>query len=511
MDADEPVVGEVVTAGPWIVWTGRRGSAPVEYRRARAIDLKGRLLLPAFSDAHTHFMQFAHSLRSIDLDGVTTIKEALRRIGQHATVRNGRSGWITGQGLDLNSWKDRRPTRHELDRVVPKRPAAFFTHDQHALLVNSAALRLAGIGRESIDPAGGRIERDAGGDPTGFLFETAYRLVWDRIPQPSPLEAERLILEAQVKAHEVGVAAIADMGEPGTLRAFAGLQEKGKLKVRLWKSVALKDLDSAIAVGLRSGVGDRWIKIGAVKIFLDGALGSQTAWTYKPYAGNRSNYGICRMERADFDAAVRRAAAHGLSVCVHAIGDAAVGQAIEVLRKHESRFPRCQPPRIEHLQLIDPRDVSKLVRSRIIASMQPSHLLTDRDYADRHWGQRASNAFRFRTLWDRGVIMAFGSDVPIERLAPLEGIGAAICRCRARDRRGAWYPGQRLSVWGAVWGFTVGAAIASGDTGTRGKIAPGYLADMVVLDRNIFTVKPTDIFQTQVAMTFVDGEYAYGV
>ncbi len=509
MDATEPVAGELVTHGNRIVWIGRQGSAPAEYRRAKPIDLEGRLLLPAFSDAHTHFLYFARSLNDVDLHGAKSLKEALDRIKKHSKSHGSSKDWVTGRGLDINSWKTGWPTRHDLDRIIPDRPVAIFTHDEHSLWVNSKALAIGKITADTHNPDGGKIGRDAKGNPSGMLYETAYRLVWDRLPKPTPAQDERLIRQTQSLAHQVGVAAIGDMGEAATLRAFAALAAKDQLRLRLWKSIPLQHMDDAIASGLRSGIGNEWVKIGAVKIFLDGALGSQTAWMYDPYVGDRTNRGICRMPKTEFDDVVRRATAHGLSVCVHAIGDAAVGQAIDVIGKYRDLFPVNQPPRIEHLQLLHPKDVNKLVKANIIASMQPSHLLTDRDIADRNWGGRARNAFVLRTLWDHGVIMAFGSDVPIEPIRPLDGIGAAVHRSRPKDRRGPWYPRQRLAVWEAIWGFTVGAAIAAGDQHQRGLMKPGYLADLVVLDRNIFTIDPRRIFDTQVAMTVVNGEIVY--
>lgn len=509
MDGDDPVAGELVTSGNRIVWLGRQGSAPREFQKARSIDLKGRLLLPAFSDAHTHYLYFARTLNDVDLHGAKSLREALDRIRCHVREKDKGTGWITGRGLDVNGWKSGWPTRQDLDRIVPDRPVAISTHDEHSLWVNSKALAVAKITRATSEPEGGRIGRDSKGDPTGILYETAERLVSHSIPNPTPTQDERLIRDAQSLAHKVGVAAIGDMGEAATLRAFSSLAAKDQLRLRLWKSIPLPYLDEAIKLGLRSGIGDEWVKIGSVKIFIDGALGSQTAWMYAPYSGSRTNRGICRLDKKDFEDVVRRATAHSLSVCVHAIGDAAVGQAIEVFSKYRNRFPQNQPPRIEHLQLLDPKDLKKLARSGVIASMQPSHLLTDRDIADEHWGKRAAHAFAFRTLWVNGVTMAFGSDVPIEPIRPLDGIGAAVHRAKPQDRRGSWYPRERLNVWEAIWGFTIGAAIAAGDQHQRGMLKPGYLADLVVLDRNIFTIDPRRVFDTQVAMTVVDGAIAH--
>lgn len=507
MDPDQPVAGEVVTDGHSIAWVGRRGDAPREYRRARAVDLRGRLLIPAFSDAHVHVLYWAKTMQEVNLRGAKSLSSALGRIRAHVAGNPGIE-WVTGGELDINPWGGKWPTARDLDRAVADRPAAIFTHDSHSLWVNTTALKRCGITRETLDPPGGRIIRDENGEPTGILFESpAYRLITERIPPPTTRQAQAMVLNAQSHAHAKGVASVADMGmhDNLTLDAFIELQKKGKLRLRLWKSIAKDDLDSAIRAGLRSGMGNRWIKIGSVKIFLDGALGSQTAWMKKPYTSNRRSHGVQRLSHREFTDILDRASAGHISACVHAIGDAAVHEAIVTLARFRRKFPKSQPPRIEHVQLIDPADIPILARGGIIASMQPSHLLTDRDYADQHWGKRARWAFACRTLWESGVPLAFGSDVPIEPLDPLSGIGAAVHRARPTDKRGAWHPSESLNVWQAVWAFTAGAALAAGDQGLRGMIKAGQLADLAILDRNIFTIPPRDIFRTKVTALYVDG------
>ncbi|MEW5875237.1 MAG: amidohydrolase [Candidatus Zixiibacteriota bacterium] len=511
MDPDNPVAGEVITQGHSIAWVGRRGDAPTEYRKARTIDLKGRLLLPAFTDAHVHVLYWAETMREVNLRGAMTLTEALARIRKHAAAHPGK-GWLTGGELDINPWGGKWPSARDLDRAVADRPAAIMTHDAHTLWANSTAMKKCGINSTTPDPPGGRIIRDDSGEPTGIFFESpAYRMLIDHVPAPTLRQAQSMVLDAQAHAHAKGVAALADMGmhDNLTIDAFLALQEKGKLALRLWKSIAKDDLDKAIKSGLRSGMGNRWIKIGSVKIFLDGALGSQTAWMKKPYSSNKKSTGVRRLTHKEFDDLLKRASAGHVSACVHAIGDAAVREALRGLGKYRSKFPKSQPPRIEHAQLVDPADIPLFVRHGIIASMQPSHLLTDRDYADKHWGRRARWAFACRSLWNAGVPLAFGSDVPIEPLDPIAGIGAAVYRARPEDRRGTWHPAEALNVWQAVWAFTAGAAMAAGDQGLRGQIKQGQLADLVILDRNIFTIPAKEIFRTQVTHLFVDGHPTY--
>jgi len=509
MDGDNPLAGEVVTVGERIAWVGNRGDAPTEYRRAKEIDLKGRLLLPAFSDAHTHFVVHALSLQRLDLKGTKSLGAARKCITGFLKSEKAGAGWIVGQGLDINAWGGKWPNRQDLDALIPDRPVAIFTHDHHSMWVNSLALKKAKITRATPNPDGGDIVHDGDGEPTGILKETAYKQVWQSIPEPSDAQMRKAVREAQSLAHAQGVVAIGDMGNPNTLRVFRELRSSGHLAMRLWKSIPVEMLDDAVKLGLTSGLGDEWIKIGAVKIFLDGALGSHTAWMLKPYVSEAKNTGMPQYSDDEFRGMVRKASGHGLSVCVHAIGDAAVRQAITIIAENRSRFPKHQPPRIEHLQIIDRDDIQKLADTGIIVSMQPSHMLTDRDYADAAWGKRCRYAFAFRSLAALGIPMAFGSDVPIEPLRPLDGIGAAVHRAKPEDKRGSWYPMERLSVWEAVRGFTAGAAFAAGDADWRGMIRPGMAADLVVLDRNVFTIDPREIFKANVDLTFVAGRPVY--
>ncbi|MBD3299663.1 MAG: amidohydrolase family protein [candidate division Zixibacteria bacterium] len=507
MDPDNPVAGEVITQGDRIVWVGNRGDAPTEYRRAREIDLNKRLLLPAFSDAHTHFVLHALGLQRVDLVGTSSLATGKARIKEHLKNEKSARGWVIGQGLDINLWKGKWPNRKDLDALIPDRPAAIWTHDHHSMWVNSEALKRAKITQDTPDPNDGEIVRDSHGEPTGILKESAYKPVWSKVPKPSDAEMKRATLYAQALAHEQGCVALGgDMGDTNTLRVFRALQSQNKLRMRLWKSVPVDKLDDAIALGLTSGLGDEWIKIGAVKIFLDGALGSRTAWMLKPYSSEPGNTGIPQYTDKEFRSILQRASKNGLSVCVHAIGDAACRQAIRIIGEYAGKFPKHQPPRIEHLQIIDKADLGRLARSGIVCSMQPCHLLTDRDYCDEHWGRRSHMAFAFRTLAEHGIPMAFGSDVPIEPLNPIEGIGAAVYRSRPEDKRGSWHKKERLTVWEAVHGFTAGAAYAAGESHRRGMIRPGQLADLVILDRNIFTIKPVEIFDAAVDLTMVGGE-----
>jgi len=511
MEPARPRIEAVACLNGRIIWAGRAIDKPrIPGLRWQRLDLHGRLLLPAFCDAHTHLLFTALGKTRISLEGTRSLPEALKRI-RTGLKRLPRTQWVLGTGFDKNLWPSGdRLCKEDLDTIIPGRPAAFFSKDEHALWVNSLALRKAGIGRDTPDPDGGRIQKDSRtGEPTGYLTENAYRLVWKIVPPVGQAQGERLVQSAFAEAYKVGVTQVHDVGSEKSFDIFQSLYLQGKLRLRVLHALPVEKLEQLSQTGLRSGLGDEMFRLGPIKVFLDGSLGSQTAHLKKAYVRNRRNFGVPVYTAAEFGDIVRRAFRVGWAIAVHAVGDAAVRRALDGFLANRRWRPRQMLSRIEHVQLIDPGDIADLARSEVAASMQPSHLVADRDTAVRHWGRRAPWAFAFKSLRKAGIPLAFGSDTPIEKLNPLAGIDAAVNRQRAGDPRGAWTPAERLTVEEAVEGFTRAPAYISGEADRKGSITPGKVADFVVLSHNIFAIPPAEMARTGVEMTVLNGEVVY--
>ncbi len=511
IDPAAPRVEAVACLHGRIIWIGNLVDKPrIPGVRWQHLDLNGRLLLPAFADGHTHFLFTALGKTRIGLNDTSCLEDALRKI-RTRLPRVPKSGWVLGEGFDLNLWPDDdRLHKKDLDTIIPDRPAAFFSKDEHALWVNSLALQKAGIGRDTPDPNGGVIHRDSPtGEPTGYLTENAYRLVWNVVPPLPRAPSERLVQTAFTDAYRVGVTQIHDVGSERSFEVFQSLYLKGKLKLRVLHAMPAESLPQVSRTEFRSGLGDELLRLGPIKVFLDGALGSHTAHLKKPYSSNRKSCGVPTHTAEEFSDIVKRAYKAGWAVAVHAIGDAAVRRALDTFLKHRWSQPQAIKSRIEHVQLIDPADIPDLQRSGVVASMQPSHLLADRDTAIKHWGRRARWAFAFRSLQEAGIPLVFGSDTPVERLNPLDGIHAAVNRKQAADPRGSWTPAERLTVYEAVAGFTSGAAYAAGETAIKGSITPGKVADFVVLSENIFSIPAANIVDAAVEITIFNGTVVY--
>ena len=428
------------------------------------------LITPGFVDGHTHFIMWALGRRRVRLAGARTRAEALARVAAGAPSQ----GWVLGHGWDANGWGE-RPDRHALDQVHAS-PVYLDSLDVHAAWVNSAALAVARTTRDTPDPEGGRIVRDGVGEPTGVLLERAVELVARVIPPPSPDILDDALREAQTEAHRLGVTGIHDVEDERAWGAFRRLEESGDLRLRVLFHPPVAALPALVARGQRSGRGSRWLGMGGVKLFLDGSLGSRTAWMLEPYEGSRDRGMPVAGERAAAEA-MRLAAENGIAVTAHAIGDAAVRQALDLLEPLPSA---AVPHRIEHFQCVHPHDLARAARAGIVASMQPAHLLTDIPLIERHWGPRGRGAYAFRSLLQQGTPLVFGSDVPVASVDPREGVYAAMDR-RAADAtpRHGWRPEERLGFEEVVRGYTVGAARASGTGGRLGRLAPGLEADLV--------------------------------
>jgi predicted amidohydrolase YtcJ len=383
-------------------------------------------------------------------------------------------GWIRGHGWNADGW-EAPPDRWVLDDVT-SHPAFLESLDVHTAWVNSAGLAAAGITRDTRDPDGGVIVKDAVGEPTGVLLERAQEMVRAVLPQPDPDRLLHAIREAQGEAHRLGITGIHDVEGPEVLRAFRTLEASGSLRLRVLFHPPVAQLGMLLASEVQSGAGSAWLSLGGVKLFLDGTLGSRTAWMLEPYEDGRDS-GMPLASEAEARHAVEAAARGGIASVVHAIGDAAVRRALDLLE----RLPRVRVPhRIEHFQCVHPDDLARAATGGVVVSMQPAHLPGDVLAAESRWGRRTRGAYPMRTLLRSGTVLAFGSDVPVAPLDPRYGVLAAMDRVAADGSFPAgWYPEERLSFEETVRAFTLGNAIAGGVAGRRGRVAPGYDADLV--------------------------------
>jgi predicted amidohydrolase YtcJ len=479
----------------------------------KEVDLGGRTAVPAFADSHLHFMSWGLSLLQIDLAGVPSLEVALARVADRAEATpHGR--WLTGRGWDHSLWTGGNfPTRHGLDGAAPDHPVWLRRKCGHAGWANSRALALAGITAQTPDPPGGAIDRTADGEPTGILKETAMSLISDLIPEPAMSEATQAIRDATAAAHRHGLVSVHTMEGPDALRAFQQLHAGGDLEMRVLIQIPEENLEAAVRLGLRSGLGDERLRIGGVKIFADGALGARTAAMLAPYEGEPDNWGITITDAQALTAMVREASRAGLAAFVHAIGDRAnreVLDAVEASRRAGEGLGLRH--RIEHVQILHPDDVPRLAPLGVVASMQPLHATQDMLLADALWGRRCAGAYAWRSLLDSGAVLAFGSDAPVEDLSVMAGIHAAVTRRRPDGSPGpeGWIPQERIGVAQALRAYTVGAAYAAGEEATRGTLSPGKLADVAVLSRDILAIAPEEILETEVVATLLDGKFVYG-
>ncbi|MGD1996388.1 MAG: amidohydrolase [Anaerolineae bacterium] len=487
----------------------------------RPVDLEGRCVLPGLTDSHVHFAGFALGLQKVDLAGTRSLEDALARVAERA-AETPPGEWIEGRGWDQERWLDRRfPSATDLDRVAPRHLVALTAKSGHVLVANALALKRADITASTPDPNGGRIERDGAGNPTGLLFEEAMELMRAAIPDPSAEEVIAVLPAAFERAWQVGLTGVHEMAVQGVpdrvvFDAYQRLRARAELRLRIVKYLPREMLDHALALGMRSGLGDDWLRVGGIKVFVDGALGSHTAAMLEPYVGEPSNLGILITGQERLEELIRRATAGGLALAMHAIGDRANRMVLEALtaaRDAEGMTASDAPRhRIEHAQLLHPDDLGRVAELGAVASMQPVHAVQDAPMVDRYWGQRCTTAYAWRSLLDSGAVLAFGSDCPVEDMNPFLGIQAAATRVCPDGYGGSegWHAEQRLTVEEAVRGYTSGAACAVGAEDRLGALAPGWWADLVVLDRDILTCDPAAIGETQVVGTMIEGRWVFG-
>lgn len=475
-------------------------------RGTRRIDLAGKTVTPGLIDAHCHLYGLGVDRDSVNVRAQPSEAATVDVVAEAARTRPP-GEWLLGRGWDQNRWPGQAfPTKASLDAKVADRPVLLRRVDGHAAWVNSRALAAAGITKATPDPAGGKIVRDARGEPTGVLIDNAIELVGQKVPEASPALRERRIRAAARLAIAAGITAVHEMGiDDATAEVYAKLAAANALPLRVYAFYAG---DATRPERLRTPpappVG-RFV-MRAVKFFADGALGSRGARLHAAYADDPDNLGLWVTEPGVLAAGVKVAVDHGWQVGIHAIGDAAIASvldAYEAANRPELR------PRVEHVQIIAPADVARMVKLGAVASMQPTHATSDMPWAEARVGaERIRGAYAWRTMLDHAIPLAAGSDFPVEEVAPLLGIYAAVTRQDASGApAGGWYPDQRLTLDEAIAAFTAGAAYAEGAEATRGVLAVGRRADVTVFDRAL--APDRSLLATRVAYTIVDGEIVY--
>ncbi len=479
----------------------------------RVIDLGGKTVLPGFIDSHLHFLWYALGPSGVLLDGAYTLQATLNRVKRHLGQTEP-GEWVVGLGWNDADWKDGGlPTREALDTVAPQNPVVLTRKDGHVVWANSLALQMAGVDESTPDPPGGKIERDEEtGRPVGIFKEKARHLILDAAPVPGPEARQEALIRVIREAQTLGVTGIHDCDGSESLADYQNLLSRGELGLRVFMMIPRDNLDEAIKLGLRSGFGNEYLRIGTLKIFADGTLGSQTAEMLEPFNGQPDNRGIAATSQEELEDLVGRASAAGIACSVHAIGDKANRRVLDAFAKQRSEGSgRELRHRVEHVQLLHPDDISRFKELRILACMQPIHATSDMTLADEHWGERARWSYAWKSLLNAGARLAFGSDAPVEPVNPLLGIHAAVTRQRASgEPEGGWYPQERLSVLEAVHGFTLGAAYASGEEKDKGSISVGKLADLAILSQDIFEIPARAMLDTRVVATVFDGKIVFG-
>jgi len=484
--------------------------------QSKKIDAQGKSVFPGFIDAHVHFSSGGGEISGVQLRDAATPQEFSRRIGEHAK-KLPKGEWMLGGTWDHELWGGTPLPSHDwIDAMTPDIPMLVTRYDGHMALANALALRLAGVARETKDPPGGTIVRDKDGNPTGLLKDAAMDLVYRVIPAPSEEQLLRMIRAAMNEARRFGVTGVHDISSTEDVRAYQMLAARGELTLRIYCVTPLPQWEGPATAGIRAGFGNEWIHIGALKGFADGSLGSTTALFEQPYSDAPETSGLpneMMLPEGNMLKMALGADRAGLQLAVHAIGDKAnrimLDVYTEVAQKNGPRADRRW--RIEHAQHVRPQDFARFAQLGVIASVQPYHAIDDGRWAEKRIGhERCKTTYAFRTFLDNGVRLAFGSDWTVAPLNPMLGLYAAATRATLDGKNpNGWFPGQKLNLKEAISAYTLGSAYAEFREKDKGSIMPGKLADMVILDTDLFSIAPEKIKDATVRYTIVNGKVVY--
>jgi predicted amidohydrolase YtcJ len=517
VDKAHPTAQAVAVLGDRIIAVG--SNADVDVLRGhdtKVINAGGKLVLPGFNDAHVHFVSGGLQLESVQLNDATSKQEFVRRIAEQAR-KTPKGEWIQGGDWDETKWNPLSlPTKELIDPVTPDNPVFVSRYDGHSALANSAALRLAGVTSQTPDPPGGVIVRDPQGNPTGDLKDAATDLVFKVIPALSHEQRLRAVRRALNYAASLGVTSVQNMDpDYADIAAYAELLQNGELTTRIYAAPLIDQVDDQVKIGIRHAFGGPFLRIGAVKGFADGSLGSRTAYFFEPFSDEPGNHGLLGEEMQPLSLMrdrMMKADAAGLQICTHAIGDQAISIVLDlytyVAKAHGEMDRRF---RIEHAQHMAAKDFDRFAQLNVIASVQPYHAIDDGRWAEGYIGHdRASRTYAFRTFLNHGVHLAFGTDWDVAPLNPIFTIYAAVTRATLDGKNpNGWFPEQKLTVVEAVEAYTMGSAYAEFQEKVKGSITPGKLADMVVLSDDIFSVDPAKIRDVKVLKTIVGGKVVW--
>jgi predicted amidohydrolase YtcJ len=517
VDADHPKAEAVAVLGDRILAVG--SNAEIESLRdahTRVIDAGGKLLLPGFNDAHVHFVSGGLQLDSVQLNDVTNPEEFVRRIAEQAK-KTPKGEWIQNGDWDETKWPGSvLPTKELIDPVTPDNPVFVSRYDGHSALANSLALKLAGVTAQTPDPAGGTIVRDAQGNPTGDLKDAATDLVYKVIPPLPHDQRIRAVKRALENAASVGVTSVQNMDpDYADVAAYDELLQSGELTTRIYAAPLITQVDDQVKLGVRHAFGGPYLRIGAVKAFADGSLGSRTAYFFEPFLDEPGNHGLLADEMHPISLMhdrMMKADAAGLQICTHAIGDQAISIILDLYSDiAQQHGPADRRFRIEHAQHMAAKDFSRFAQLGVIASVQPYHAIDDGRWAEARIGHdRASRTYAFRTFLDNGVRLAFGTDWDVAPLNPMLGLYAAVTRATLDGKNpNGWFPEQKLTVQEAVQAYTMGSAYAEFQEKEKGSITPGKLADMVLVSDDIFAINPVKIRDVKVLKTIVGGRVVW--
>ena len=516
-DTERPRAEGIAVVGERIVAVG--SAADIEAWRGpqtRVIDAGGKLAIPGFNDAHVHFINGGRQLDEIDLKDAATPQEFARRIGERAK-QTPSSEWILGGGWDEQGWDPPDlPTKELVDTVTPSTPVFVNRYDGHMALANSVALRLAGVTSKTPDPPGGTVVRDSQGNPTGILKDAAMGFVNKVIP---PMTAElrlRAAKRALEHAASLGVTSLHDMNPSyADMALYMTLAENGELTARIYVSPMETEWADLARIGIRRAFGSPYLRLGAVKGYADGSLGSTTAYFFEPYTDAPHTRGLLSDEMQPVAAMRERlmkADQAGLQLCIHAIGDQGISTVLDIFEEIEKAHgARDRRLRIEHAQHVAPKDFDRFARLQVIASVQPYHAIDDGRWAEKRIGpERIKTTYAFRTFLDKKVRLALGTDWPVAPLNPLPALYAAITRATLDGKNpDGWVPEQKITLEEALRSYTMGSAYAEFQEKDKGSIAPGKLADLVILAADIFSIPPAALRDVKVDTTIVGGRVVY--